>query len=653
MAAPSGALEAGLAAVAVALGLMWLGFGLTGLVPSWRGDPVIRWAFAFPAIVVLALVMMGIQAASGGAFFASAAAVRVTTGLVAAALALRWVVRRWRSSSRRSETGKDLWLAVVCSVLVAVLWGTPVFRMLPLTTGGDAALHAGWTEQLLNGETTPSSPLTGDVPNYYPWLHHALLGLLTHLTPGGHAFLGLAPLQVLQALGLAAALFALGRLFAGAWAGAATALLGAAAGGFGFALVRGLDLVVDPRAEGGASATQYAGDLLYVRSYNVSFANLPPPFPRDVALALFVAALVAMSRAAASGRLPDHVLAGVVLGLVGLTQLDPFLVGLLAALGVVLLERRGRRLLTGLALLGPALALFSLWALPVAVSYVRYGGFVDTTVAEPVVLPVWAVLGGWGIVTPLAAVGAFRAARSRGRPVVRVLAAALAAGAFMVATSALIPTLLGEGFESVGRQHRYWPLLALPLAILAGFGAHALACRLRRRSTAAAAAAAGCVVALSLPSPLIASLALPAEIDVSPSITRALTDGREDVLDALARYGEGACSAAVPRSAESFAYTGFHFLRYGQPLVRENAARIRWAEIYEHIVPEEQRLRDEELLMSGSLSAAELGEIADRYDLDVVVVPRGKARADGFAGLRGRRIRDQRRQYVLYGLDRC
>lgn len=51
MGPPSGAVEAGLAAVAVALGLMWLGFGLTGLIPLLRGDPVARWALAFPMVV--------------------------------------------------------------------------------------------------------------------------------------------------------------------------------------------------------------------------------------------------------------------------------------------------------------------------------------------------------------------------------------------------------------------------------------------------------------------------------------------------------------------------------------------------------------------------------------------------------------------------
>lgn len=247
---------------------MWLGFGLTGLVPGWRSDPVTRWALAFPAVVLLALAMMIVHLATGGAFFQSATAVRVGTGLVAGALVLRRLVNRGPSGQRSGAGRRDLFLAAGCSLFIAAVWGSPLFRMIPLAAGGDAGLHAGWTEQLLNGESTPSGPLTGDIPNYYPWLHHALTALATHLTPGGHAYLGASSVHLLQVLGIAAALFGIGHLFAGRWCGAATAVLGAATGGFGFVLARGLELVVDPRADGGAAATRYLGDLLYVRSYN-------------------------------------------------------------------------------------------------------------------------------------------------------------------------------------------------------------------------------------------------------------------------------------------------------------------------------------------------------------------------------------------------
>jgi hypothetical protein len=649
---PSGAVEAGLAAVAVALGLMWLGFGLTGLIPALRSDPIARWALAFPAVVLLALTMMTVHIASRGALFHSPAAVRAGVGLIAAGLVVRRLVTRARSTVPRAPQRRNLLVAVAVALLVALVWGSPVFRLLPVTVPGDAALHAGWAEQLVNGESTPSASLTGDVPNYYPWLYHGALALVTHLTPGSHALIGLAPLHIVQVIGMAASLFGIGYLFAGRWAGAAVAVLGSAAGGWGFVVVGGLDLVTNPRAEGGAAATAYLGDLLLVRSHNASFANLAPTFPRDVALALLAGALFAMARAARSGRGRDYVIVSVVLGMVGLTQTDAFVVGLLAAALHAASAPGGRRLRTAAALLLPALALFSLWAVPLAVSYLRLGGFVDTTVADPVVLPAWAILGSWGIVTPLAFVGAIRAARSLGEPVVRVLAAVLAAAAIVLAASLLASGLVGEGFEAVARQHRYWPLFCLPLGILAGLGAHWLGTLLWERSRAAAWVGAACVVGLAVPSPVIASLALPAVFPGSPS-ARALEGDPDQALNALSEYGDGICAAAVPRPLLSFSHTGFRFLVVPSSWREENDARIRWAEIYDHIVPQEQRVRDDELLMSGTATPEQFATIVERYGLDVVVVPAGSAGAEAFQGLSGRRVRLAGEEYVMFGVHPC
>jgi hypothetical protein len=639
--------------VAVASGLVWLGFGLTGLVPGWRPDPVTRWALAFPAVVLLALGMMIVHLATGGAFFQSAAAVRIGAGLVVSALLLRWLVNRGRSEQRSEAGRRNFLLAAGCSVVIAAVWGSPAFRMIPLAAGGDAGLHAGWTEQLLNGESTPSGPLTGDIPNYYPWLHHALSALATHLTPGGHAYVGATSVQLLQVLGIAAALFGIGHLFAGRWCGAATAVLAAATGGFGFVLARRLELVVDPRAEGGAAATRYLGDLLYVRSYNPSFANLAPSYPRDVALALLAGALFALVRAARSGRARDYAVSGGLLGLVSLTQLDPFLVGLLAAVAVSATAPGGRRLRAGAAVLLPALALFSLWAIPIAISYVRLGGFVNTTVTTPVVLPAWAILGGWGIVTPLALVGAVRAARSLSHPVVRVIGAALAAGTVALGVSALVDVAAGEGFETLGRQHRYWPLFCLPLALLAGLGVHWLATRLCERFPVAAWVVPVCALGLALPSPVIASLAVPSKIYVSPGLTRALEGDETHALNALSDYGSGVCAVAIPGARSAFSYTGFRFVFYRSDRRPENAARIRWAEIYDQIVPEAQRIRDNELLRTGSITPEQFRAIERRYGLDVVIVPVKSASAEAFRDLPARRVRLRSEQYVLYGVDQC
>jgi hypothetical protein len=87
--------------------------------------------------------------------------------------------------------------------------------------------------------------------------------------------------------------------------------------------------------------------------------------------------------------------------------------------------------------------------------------------------------------------------------------------------------------------------------------------------------------------------------------------------------------------------------------VRENAARIRWADIYDHIVPEEERVRDRELLTSGTATPEQFREIVARYGLDFVLVRERVASAPGFEGLSGRPVRSGSSRYVLFGLGSC
>jgi hypothetical protein len=650
---PSGAGEAGLAAFVIAAGLMWLGFGLTGLIPAWRDAPVVRWALAFPAIVVVALLAMAVHAASGGRLYKSPVAPAAVIALLAVLLVVRWALTRRRGARRASPGRTDLALAIATSSALAILWGTPVFRLLPLGAAGDVGLHAGWTEQLLNGQLTPSAPLTGDVPNYYPWLYHSLLALVTRLTPGEHAYLGLAGLQILQVLGVGAALFALGHAFAGRGSGVAVTLLGAATGGFGFFLLRGLNLVLDPRAEGGKRATRYLGDLLYVRSYNVSFTNLSPPYPRDVALVLLVVALFLMAKAVRTDAGVDYVSAGVVLGLVGLTQTDAFMVGVLTALLLAAFAAKGRRLRIGVAMIAPALALFCLWAIPMLVSYLRLGGFVDTTARTAVSLPLWAIAASWGLVLPLAAVGALRIGRRLDEPVPRVIVAALAAASIILATSALAPIVTGDGFNTLGRQHRYWPLLCLPCALLAGLGAHWLFVRLLARSRAAAGAIAAVVVVLALPSPLIASLALPERLHIRAFVTEALEGRPGQALNALSDYGDGECAAAAPSGTLPFNYTGFRVVFYRWDRRPANSARIRWKDIYDHIAPQADRERDNRLLSTGAATREQVEAIVRRYGLDAILVRADRANPEVYSGYPARRVLYRGEPYVLFGVGKC
>ena len=107
-------------------------------------------------------------------------------------------------------------------------------------------------DQLMAGDAMFGAVLTGEVPNYYPWMFHSVGALTTSLTPGETPYHALAPIQLVQVGGCVLALFALGRtLTRRAMTGFGAALLGALSGGFGFVLLNGLDVVADPRGGDG------------------------------------------------------------------------------------------------------------------------------------------------------------------------------------------------------------------------------------------------------------------------------------------------------------------------------------------------------------------------------------------------------------------
>ena len=84
----------------------------------------------------------------------------------------------------------------------------------------------------------------------------------------------------------------------------------------------------------------------------------------------------------------------------------------------------------------------------------------------------------------------------------------------------------------------------------------------------------------------------------------------------------------------------------------ENDARIRWADIYEHIVPHE-RFRDDDLLMGGSATPEEFDQIVQRYGLDIIVVPLESAGSETFDGLPSRPVQLEGEEYVTFGVNPC
>lgn len=643
------ALQSGL----VAAGLFGFGYLLADALAARRPlDRLERAALAVPALVLWAFVLMALHLLTRGRVFSEPWVVRLLTGGAAALLIRRKVRRRERTAAADRPA---LVAAGALVLLGIVVWGNPALRLLPLAHTADTNWHMGWASQLMNGQPTPTAPIPGAIPNYYPWMFHAFVAFVTWFTPGGRAFLALDPIQYLQVSGSVLALFALGRLVGRTWlAGAAASLLGALSGGIGFLALRRLDVVADPRAP---DALRYWGDLFFLRSYNPSFQNLAPPFPRDVALTLLVAAVFLLGLGLARRVRGALVGAGLLIGLIGLTGGEAFFVALGAAALLALLPGTLRRAEVALCVFAPAFALYAFWLVPVLASYRRLGGFVNTTVIPPVSLPAWAILASWGVFTPLAVWGGLRyLPRTRTDPAARALLALLAAAGGILAGSSLIPGVLGRGFSVLGRAHRYWPLLGLAVATFGGLGLADLLRRAHRVRRPLAVALAVVIALFALPSPVVASLAFPRTLGATPELTQALQGGRNDLTVLVAEGGRNRCIIAVARnkSFPVFAYSGYRSVavQVGDILSHPgNVARIRWRSIYRSAArPDYERLADNMILTGGGADAATWRKIAAKYAVNLALIkaPQTVGSAS-FAGLPAVRVG----RFVIYFVRAC
>lgn len=636
---PSSPAIAGLQAMGVAALLLTLGYLMADLVTSrLKLGRTTLLGLAFPGLTLYALLLMLAHSATGGRVLSNPGLTRAITGVVVVGLASAASLRR-RRRTREARPPEVVWPAWLLVGMGLVVFCTPVGRMIPLDHVWDTNLHTGWATQLMAGEPVPSATVTGDVPNYYPWLFHALLAFVAHLTPGGRAFHALGPLQLLQVAGAVLAFFALGRALGGRWiTGAAASLFGALTGGFGYVLLRGPDVILDPRANEGAAATRYWGDLIATRPYNVGFQNLTPPFPRDVAYVLVVAALLLLVIGVQERSGGPLVAGGVTIGMVGLTGGETFIVAFLAVSVLALTAPEVGRVRVGALVLIPALATYSLWAGPMVVNYVRLEGFFGTA-ARPVVLTPLAVLGSWGLVTPFALYGLLHwFPRRRTNPGTKVVLAALAAAVISLIASAALPLYLGRGFSTLGRDHRYWPLVFLALAPLAALGLTEVLGTVVRASRKMGMAFAALIVTLAVPSPLLASIALPAERGTPEVLADSLEGDPHTVLNLIAPRLGMRCVIATPvgLSQRVFSYTGYRMVlfRWAPGEISRNSAHIRWAGIYKHIPGGLDRLQANRTLTGTVPDRARWDEAAEAYGVDVVVAPVRRSASPGFRGLR-------------------
>jgi hypothetical protein len=362
----------------------------------------------------------------------------------------------------------------------------------------------------------------------------------------------------------------------------------------------------------------------------MAFANLIPPLPRDVTFCLFGVFLLLLVLAVQRGDLRFAVGGGIVLGLIGLVGAEAAFVGVGVGLVLCIWPAGLPRLRLALALFAPFLALWALWVVPLFWNYVQLGGFRNMT-SLPVTLTPVQILGSWGVVTPLAVWGAIVwIPRARTVTALRVPIAVLASTASFLVASYILPDLLGGGFLTLSRRHRYWPFVFLGASLLAALGLGDILLRLARRARWMAGVVAGVVVVLAIASPIVASVAIRREAGPPPLLTEAL-EGRTDLLNALSPEPGRPHVVAVPEYLERlvFAYTGYPMVAF--QWTTPDFGHIRWADIFDHMPSPDERLLANTALTTG----IEIGRgawlaLAHQYGVDEVLVPQGRIQAAAF-----------------------
>ena len=501
--------------------------------------------------VLFAVACMVLHVVSGGAVFGTPGVVPLL------GIAAVYVTRRQAGRPRGIK-----WPLLLGFVLVLlVLYAAPgVLGGSSLRTG-DPPWHLGWSEQLLAGEPVPTGPAPEFGRNAYPWGLHAVVATLVRLVPSSTPVIAHEALQLLLLLALPLAAACLARAFdpRAGWAGAAAMSL---IGGFGWVVAGEPDFVASP------SAARYGADLV-VASPNSVYESLPPALPRELGLVLLAAVGLALLLSQREER--GAFGAGVMAGVVGLISVPLFVSALLwsAALGVS--TRSGRWL--GRVLVA-ALGVFALWAGPVISNYIEYDGFVNITPRLGVEWPLPVALASWGLLLPLALIGAFLARRHRA---VVFVVATTGLLALAVARGAFDWTLAGNA--TLLHQGRVWPPMHLLGAALAGVALVALWRRARVGPIAVVM-----LLGVGAVSPAFASMRLTELIgDRAAGFDYSREDhdfvrrvaSHLDPDDVLLVEGSDALAFRV------FEFSGVKLARYDDARLDSNDLRIRYAALAE------------------------------------------------------------------------
>jgi len=497
------------------------------------------------------------------AAYAIAGAAMLQGPLHVSFLAHTWVVRAaslaglaaligWR---RRSLRPAGLRLAPLAggTALVALMalpaWRSPVGSH-PVSHQ-DMQWHEGWIRQLLGGAHAPGGVYAGE-PNSYPWLYHSLTAWIAQVLPGG-VDEALVVVDVLGLVTIAAGMWLLVRELGGGPPAAAVAtLLAVAGGGFGWIWQHAPAAVLN--MSGGALG-RYHGDLVLSNALVPGMGNLPPLVPRDLGVCMAPLVLWAFIRAL-DARSRTGLLAAGVSG--GLAFLCAPLAGLFLAAWAAALALRAREPLAGWSALA-GLVVAAVWLAPLAVSYHRYGGFVDVTSLPPTNPTVAQAAIALGITLPLGVAGLVLGWKNGARHRFSTAVDPWRIGIIVAvpAAACILGVAMGEGSTLLGsaallRWLRYVPFLALGLAVPAGIAAERGLVALRRIARPVAALALAGGVAAAVASTALAGVELGRAHARATLQCRSLPIGYGDQFAVISRPQLGADRASL----EVFARTG-------------------------------------------------------------------------------------------------
>ena len=531
-----------------------------------------RLLLAVVGFVVFACALMTVHIVTGGWMFGS----RVGPLLASAAVvgAWLWVSRPWSLWALVLPRPRTLVAPLVLGAAIFALFVLPAMEVGSSVRTGDPPWHLGWTEQILGGEPLPTGPAPELSRNAYPWGLHATMAALVQDVPGTDPLVALETLHLLLAGSIPLAAACLARRLthgSGAWAAWAASLIG----GWAWLQTREPTYISSPRD------ARFGADLV-AASPNSAYELLPPALPRELGLVLLAAGVMLLLIYMRTHEFRLVFAGGAVIGISGLVSLPMFVVGV-AWMGALALVHRGSKRRMFLFSLGPALGVILLWLGPVLLQAFRHGGFVNITPRLGVEWSVLTAAMSWGILLPLAVVGAVTLWRARPpgwSPVLSLVAASLLLLGAGVLRSAMDWGLAGNA--TLLHQGRFWPPLHLLGAVLAGQVVAAVVRAWGRRGWVVAVV----LVALGIPSIVLASRGLTPLLEDRVQGFEYSSPDVQDEDGFLRRAAEVLGPDDVVLVLDSgrlafrlFEFSGVRLANFDDPRVENNDLRIRFRDL--------------------------------------------------------------------------